>query len=398
MSLALDQANSRPLLLLLCGLPGAGKSTFARALVRASEASLPSAPETPTPTLFFTATRVHHVCFDKLYTARTSRTAASFDRDAWHACRREALQTTEILVRQVINASRKHAASGDASAGAIAPEWRTVICIDDNMHLRSMRKPYLRLAQQHACGFVVAYFDVPRSLALQHNHARPPSQQVTLESFDRIATSLQPPRIHPSQQLHNVIATKDGCSNSSDDGDQLDDGDADDDDDDDDDENHIRHSLVVRLRQLAPDHTVQCDSILDLFDFDASFLVARAWSGSVPEPPIASSACDAAERARQHQLLLDSAVSQADLRLRRCVGALMRLLAEECANDSTRIGECIIGIEVVRALVASSRTAVAQLANACRQRVLTEVRAHSVALDATEQRFVSLVTEAAASL
>jgi tRNA uridine 5-carbamoylmethylation protein Kti12 len=112
-------SDGQRLLIVLCGLPGAGKSSFARALQTSTVGNFPP----PNSTL-------HHVCFDELY-ADTSNAAASFDRNAWHESRRVAFdKTTELLQLPIATSSHQ------------------IIVVDDNMHLRSMRKPFMQLARK----------------------------------------------------------------------------------------------------------------------------------------------------------------------------------------------------------------------------------------------------------
>ncbi len=117
-----EGAPASAVLLVLCGLPAAGKTSFARQLAERSSAAGADGMD------------VHHVCFDALAEAES----ATFDVLAWRRARSKASETVEALLA----ARRKEALT--------RPVRRLVVVIDDNMHLRSMRRQYMRLAQK--CG------------------------------------------------------------------------------------------------------------------------------------------------------------------------------------------------------------------------------------------------------
>lgn len=130
-------APSSCLLLLVLGLPGAGKSTLCRQLLSAFCEDHITA---------------HATCFDdeedRLLKERAEDggdgcTAAkthqvsdsvSFDPEAWKRARRKVLQEVTAAVTS---------ATGNA-----------VFILDDNFYLRSMRKPYFQLARRVGCNFI----------------------------------------------------------------------------------------------------------------------------------------------------------------------------------------------------------------------------------------------------
>lgn len=148
-------AEVRPCLLCLSGIPGAGKSTLA-AQIAADSAPLRG------PLGLSAAPRVVHVCYDALMRAELRRAGlaeGAFDVGAWRASRAEARR----LAREAL------------LAGALEP---ALVLLDDNSHLRSMRKAAFHLAAECAAAFVHVHVHAPLALALARNAARPPGTRV----------------------------------------------------------------------------------------------------------------------------------------------------------------------------------------------------------------------------
>ena len=126
--------------LLVLGLPAAGKSTFIRRLSQ-------------TPSLL-----VHHVCVDELYNQHS--TADSFSPVAWHAARDAAYARVGELLDAPL-----------ASAEPSPPPTR-VLCVDDVFHLRSMRLVYYRLCRARCVAFQQLLLDTPLATCLANLHSR----------------------------------------------------------------------------------------------------------------------------------------------------------------------------------------------------------------------------------
>jgi hypothetical protein len=148
------------LLLVLCGLPATGKSSFASALANLGDAHTifpPFPDEAPTQ---HQRRHVHHVCADALFAREVERRGAEacsvpapshvdvsvggsdgFDRDAWQQSRTALRDETEALLARFAPNSSSDSSQNDGC-------HHHIIIVDDNTHLRSMVRPFMSLARQ----------------------------------------------------------------------------------------------------------------------------------------------------------------------------------------------------------------------------------------------------------
>lgn len=115
------------LLLLVCGLPGAGKTTLAR---RAAEQQAVVASAAASDW------RLQRLSFDDLFRADTVD-GDEFDPVMWKRCQREM-------------AERVRSSQAQAQESSTASGQRVVLLVDDNFQLRSLRKRFARLATEGA--------------------------------------------------------------------------------------------------------------------------------------------------------------------------------------------------------------------------------------------------------
>ncbi|RLN74969.1 hypothetical protein BBJ28_00009527 [Nothophytophthora sp. Chile5] len=168
-------------LVLLCGLPAAGKTTLARRFTAAGSSS---------------TRRFDRISFDDLYyassTSKTGILPVDFDPERWKSCQKEMARR----VRRCVEQQRTAAGTTDK---AIAEDERQqlVLLIDDNFQYRSLRKRFFQLAADLNCGFAILYVNIPAPLCRERNAARcaqgEESARVPDEVFQRMASVFEPP-------------------------------------------------------------------------------------------------------------------------------------------------------------------------------------------------------------
>ncbi|KAF8073254.1 Pstk [Scenedesmus sp. PABB004] len=160
-------APAAALLVVLAGLPGAGKTGVAALLQEAAQEH---------------AVAIRRLCLDELQQSASG--AGAFSPDAWQASRRQ-------LVQAAGDALAQHARARPQQQ---APQQRQlVVVVDDVHHLRSMRHELAQLARAHAAAFMQVFLDCPLELALQRNRARVGAERVPDAVLARLATAFEPP-------------------------------------------------------------------------------------------------------------------------------------------------------------------------------------------------------------
>ena len=110
------ESSKPPLLLLLIGLPGCGKTTLASSILKLNPTS-------------------KHICFDLLQGGLQTT-------ESWHQAKQTAFELC-----QHSNAN--------------------LIILDDNFEYKSMRKPYFKLAQERHIGYIELHFTISLDQSLQ---------------------------------------------------------------------------------------------------------------------------------------------------------------------------------------------------------------------------------------
>ncbi len=130
--------------LLVMGLPAAGKSTLIQHLARTSTVLL------------------HHIHVDDLYhqqaqqCSAASATTAGFSPALWHAARDAAFARTMQLLRTL------------ALSALSGSPLHNVLCVDDVFHLRSMRQAYYRLCRAQRVPFHQLLVNTPLATCLSN--------------------------------------------------------------------------------------------------------------------------------------------------------------------------------------------------------------------------------------
>lgn len=220
-----DIMASSALLLAFCGLPGAGKTTLAKALVEAVN-------EDPSLLPF---TEVQHVSFDDEYAREAAESLGKgaggvllWSPAIWHTSRASAMrQIREALVaatgerkpeRIAESSGQNFNSTAESITSVRPPPQRTILLVDDNLFLRSMRKPLYRLSQEVGAGFLVLHLHVPVEEANRRNSAREAEQQVSEATMARMASKFELPlcgcRLGPSASSKGGSASS-GPSSSS---------------------------------------------------------------------------------------------------------------------------------------------------------------------------------------
>lgn len=271
------------MLVLLCGLPAAGKSTLARQLLSDGASELRKRLKLP-------GVRVWHLCFDDvLARLQAERGATGFDPELWHEARARALSATRahlgeaaiaaraartqvpgssLLMRTaagcregmgtaaagegvgaagtsegvgvgsssggLIAASKDISTAGDgaiptssAARRALAPTaldglaacsadgepsasrgWFDVVLVDDNMHYRSMRRAYYRVAREARASVCTLCLPIDTASAVARDAERPEPHRVGQSTITMMAETLQwpEPEKHPWEQGSITLA------------------------------------------------------------------------------------------------------------------------------------------------------------------------------------------------
>jgi tRNA uridine 5-carbamoylmethylation protein Kti12 len=144
---------------LLMGLPASGKSTLARSLQ--ATASLAD------------GMHVVHIEFDDVY-EEMSKGGDSFSPVLWHQAREACYERIRHL--------------------ALSPShMRQLILVDDNMHLRSMRRRCFRIARDCQAAFMIIHFRASLSMSLARNSERISCNKVREVSIQTMASSVEEP-------------------------------------------------------------------------------------------------------------------------------------------------------------------------------------------------------------
>ena len=182
-----DGDITRACLLTMCGLPGAGKSTLARAVAARAESE---------------GIRVSLVSFDDVerrLASEKSEASASrgydaggstpgFDAATWKAAHLEALTTVERLLL-----SEAEASVGEDGGGEKDDRRRALIIADDNFYYAGMRQQCNRIARRARAAHAKLFVSISVAQAHARNESRDPRDVVPRDALERMADQFEPP-------------------------------------------------------------------------------------------------------------------------------------------------------------------------------------------------------------
>lgn len=160
------------LLLLLCGLPGSGKSSLAAAIRSAAASS--HAGTTPLASIAPLALTLLSVDDEG-----GGGSANEWSPSAWHAAR----ERVSTLAENALMTAR-----GRCSTGS-----RQVIIIDDTAYYRSMRRAYWTMARAHGAALLTVHVHAPLVLAVTRDQQRPAAACVGQAVIARAASAFEIP-------------------------------------------------------------------------------------------------------------------------------------------------------------------------------------------------------------
>jgi tRNA uridine 5-carbamoylmethylation protein Kti12 len=172
----------------LCGLPGAGKSTLARHVLAVGAERLRAA-------LRVQGLRLWHLCFDDALAALQKEAGASdFDPELWHRARELALHAVHALFlfrsgTKALEAIARSSMAGNAEAASCID----IVLLDDNMHYRSMRRAYYKVAREAQLAFCTICLPLPVDEAVARDARRSPPHHVGRATIEVMAEALQWP-------------------------------------------------------------------------------------------------------------------------------------------------------------------------------------------------------------
>ncbi|TMW63368.1 hypothetical protein Poli38472_002309 [Pythium oligandrum] len=160
--------TKRTTVVLVCGLPGAGKTTLVRRFIEAQ------ADDPDTSVCYET------ICFDELF-LNAYDAAAPFDPAQWKAVQQK---MTAMITTQVTDES--------AETESYRPS-RLVLLVDDNFPYRSQRKRFFQIAKAAKCGFGIVHLETPVSTCRSRNRSRVGLARVPDDAFERMVQCFEPP-------------------------------------------------------------------------------------------------------------------------------------------------------------------------------------------------------------
>jgi len=180
-------SNNKLCLVVLIGIPGSGKSSFCGLY---------------SDFLASKSCECIHVCYDKLIPLHTQAEMRG-ESGRWKAEREKIVEAVEHVIKirssnEAIGYTSDNpyvndiVAKADISAsGAVE---RTIVLIDDNNYLPSMRYDFYQMARDYNIGFAQLHFSCDLALAKKLNRKREAGRQVPDEVIENMLSKLEAPK------------------------------------------------------------------------------------------------------------------------------------------------------------------------------------------------------------
>jgi len=154
-----DAPRAHALVVVVCGIPGAGKTTACEALrqhlLAGSSPTTTGRGDEADPARRVDVT---HVCFDAFVAPPPDAEAEGFSPEAWERARKDALGA----IARALDRSPQTCTAG----------FGRVVLVDDTMHYRSMRREVQRIAGRCEAAYLQVFVDAPLDVALARNAQR----------------------------------------------------------------------------------------------------------------------------------------------------------------------------------------------------------------------------------
>ena len=215
------QSLNHVVVVLVCGLPGSGKTTLIKHLVEKISARSKQHSQTATVSC-------HHIEYDEIQSRILSeqhdlhKEKADDSLEAWRQSRLVALEELTEILRRIQNSKS-------------SPAPIHVLLMDDNFHLRSMRKQVFQVchkckheatANSHHMANVsgsstyqsnlevilaTLWLDTPLEVCLERNASRPAEKRVLDGTIHRIKNSSEPPAAGYATWEVNMVSITGGA-------------------------------------------------------------------------------------------------------------------------------------------------------------------------------------------
>lgn len=229
-------------LLVLCGIPGAGKTKLCRSLLNLSEkkplythkhedgefvlsGTIPMDEHSAIQPSF----KCYHVCYDSIIPDSGFKKQVMYDEglSEWKLCRQHVVNMVDIMISQILSSNICSKICSDIPDDLLqrfceliyplkgpsnrATEENILILIDDNMYYKSMRYSYYQIAREYNIGFLELYIECPVEIALKNNFLRTTAFQVPASVIKNMIEKIESPsdKVHWEKDGHIIIKPKD---------------------------------------------------------------------------------------------------------------------------------------------------------------------------------------------